>query len=133
MQNILVLMGLCSRQKNMEKILCDRCHKEIKSNKDFIAVTQYYPKFPYSKFHTSCYSEFLKNKFWVITPKDGSGVISGKNGTRGAIIGIFLFIFSIIFFCTLVYPRIPHTTFANILVLIFFHLIISKVLLLKKL
>ena len=97
----------------MENILCDKCHKEIKSNNDFIAVTQYYPKFPYSKFHAPCYSEFLKNKFLVITPKDGSGVISGKNGTRGAIIGIILFIFSIIFFFTLVYPRIPHTTFAN--------------------
>ena len=104
----------------MTKVTCDYCKGEIKSNKEFIAVTQFYPKFPYSKFHTSCYSEFLKNRFWVITPRDGAGVISGKNGTRGSIIATFMMIFIPIFFFFVIYPKIPNAYLISIIALLFF-------------
>ena len=79
----------------MQQIKCDYCKKKITSNKNFIAVTQIYPKFPFSKFHTACYSNFLKENFWVITSKGGAGVINGKNGNRGVIIAAVFAIFFI--------------------------------------
>lgn len=102
----------------MENITCDFCNKEIKSNKDFIAVMQFYPKFPYSKFHTSCYSEFLKNRFWVVSP-GGNLVISGKNGTRGVIAGCIGAALFEIFAFTAVFPRISPSAFTNVFALFF--------------
>jgi hypothetical protein len=92
--------------------------EKIVSNKDFIAVSQLYPKFPYSKFHSYCYSHFLKNKFWVIAPT-GTGIINGKNGTRSVYLSSIFFVFWM-FVLLSVYKKVPQTTTISIIFLIFF-------------
>jgi len=99
-------------------ITCDYCNKEIISNSDFIAIAQFYPKFPYSKFHTSCYCEFLKN-CWAMTPWPGTPAISGKNGTRAAIQSVVLFIAMIIILYAFIYPRGPQSAFTDLVFLVF--------------
>ncbi|MBI4128053.1 MAG: hypothetical protein HY459_03205 [Parcubacteria group bacterium] len=106
-------------------VWCDYCRKPILSQSDFIAVAQFYPKFPYAKYHAACYANFLKSgKLWI-GPR-GPVILTGRQSRRSAVL---LVLFSLLMVGILVFavrPALPRTIFTNV---IFYFLLIVGILL----
>ncbi|MBI4173882.1 MAG: hypothetical protein HY519_04135 [Candidatus Aenigmarchaeota archaeon] len=88
------------------KVVCDHCKRNIISRKDFIAVGQLYPRFPYAKYHNACYSEFLKSgKLWI--GARGQQTLSGPNAGRGYAFTAVFFLLWLAFITFILKPKLP--------------------------
>lgn len=89
------------------KIHCDYCNEGILSKSDLTVVAQFFPHFPFAKYHNACYAGFLKSgKFWI-GPR-GQTILSGPKARRGTIILMVFFLFWIGLLVFVIRPSMPH-------------------------